>query len=86
MPGAPKRVLTFLYWYTAHKILTSAIKCGRAEGQLFPRKSIYVVSLLGPEAESGIYDCLVLILGQAWQRAPSLNVPRGPRLICDATA
>ena len=69
-------VKNFLHRYTAHKILSFAIKWP----QLLRRKSKYVGSLLGPgtETDRPIYDCFVLILGQAWHRVKALVSKKGP--------
>jgi len=74
-PAAQECVKKILHRYTAHKILSFAIKWP----QLLRRKSKYVGSLLGPgtETDRPIYNCSVLILGQAWHRAPALVSKKG---------
>jgi len=69
--GVPKHVLKLVY---------VGILCTKLSVP-----SMYVGLFLRPVTETDIYDCFVLILGQAWLRAPSLNMSKDPQLICGAT-
>jgi len=63
-PGA-KTYANFFHVGTLHTKF-SVPPLMAAEGQLLHRKSKYVGLLLGQGSETDIYDCIGLVMGQAW--------------------